>query len=322
MKLDTDLTVRRPLAVVIVTYNSAGSLPGLLDTLEAGLKGIAKSEIVVADNASSDQSVALALTHPAGVRVVQTGRNGGYAAGINAAVATIDRDADLLILNPDIRVSAGSIVHLVDQFRHPGVGIAVPRMVHEDGTLVFSLRREPSLLTAWADALLGARFAHRIDLGECICNDQRYAETGTVDWASGAALAVSGVARSRIGDWDESFFLYSEEVDYQRRARSAGFRIVFDPDACFVHIGGDYSRNARLYGILTTNRIRDYARHHGSLGTTVFRAAVLTGEVLRSLRGSAVHRSGVLAAWNWRREGRPGKASRRAATQAHSSSKP
>lgn len=286
----------RPLAVVIVTYNSGDAIGGLLDTLADGLEGIERFDVVIADNASSDRSVAIAKAHPARPRVVQTGWNGGYAAGINAALATVSRYADVLILNPDIRLSRGAVARLVARLRHTHIGIAVPRILHEDGTLFHSLRREPSLRTAWADALLGARLGARFDRGECICNPQFYATPGLFDWASGAALAISAEARIRAGAWDETFFLYSEEVDYQRRIRAAGYYIAYAPDTEVVHLGGDYQRNAKLYAILTANRIRDYERHHGGFSTALFRLAVLTGEVLRSLGGSRVHWAGAVAA--------------------------
>ncbi|WP_341486482.1 glycosyltransferase [Pararhizobium sp. A13] len=87
----------------MVTYNSASVLPGLLDTLPAGLEGTEQYEVIIVDNDSHDQSVDLALAHPIGARVIRTGGNAGYAAAINAATATIDPSADLLVLNPDIR---------------------------------------------------------------------------------------------------------------------------------------------------------------------------------------------------------------------------
>jgi len=286
----------RPLAVVVVTYNSADTLAGLLDTFAAGLEGLDETEVVIADNASADNSVAVALAHPVGARVVQTGWNGGYAAGINAALATIRAAADVLILNPDIRLSSGAAARLVDMLRHGDVGVVAPRIVHQDGAPYHSLRREPSLQTAWADALLGTRLGAGIDRGECVCDTACYDAPRMIDWASGAALMISAEARAGVGAWDESFFLYSEEVDFQRRARAAGYRVAYTPHARVVHFGGDYQRNPRLYAILTVNRIRDYARHHGAISTALFRAAVVTGEVLRSLGGSTVHRAGALAA--------------------------
>jgi len=286
----------RPLAVVAVTYNSADTLGGLLDSLADGLAGVEHTEVVIADNASADNSVAMALEHPIGARVVQLGWNGGYAAGINGALAVIAPLADVLIVNPDIRVLPGAAALLMARLRDVGIGIAVPHVLHEDGTLVHSLRREPSLQTAWADALLGSKLGAGLDWGECVSNSAHYEVPGLFDWASGAVLAVSGEARASIGAWDESFFLYSEEVDFQRRSRLAGFAIAYVPEARVIHIGGDYNRNPGLYSILTANRIRDYGRHHGRFSTGLFRTAVLVGEVVRSLGGSPVHRAGVLAA--------------------------
>jgi GT2 family glycosyltransferase len=279
-----------------VTYNSNDVLGGLLDSLADGLEGLQWTEIVIADNASVDASVATVLDHPIGARVVRTGRNGGYSAGINAALATINPDADILILNPDIRMDRGAAALLVAALRQPGVGIAVPQVLHENGELVHSLRREPSLLTAWADALLGSRLGSGIDVGESICNPEMYELPRTVEWASGAVLAVSAEALRIIGAWDESFFLYSEEVDFQRRARMHGLSVSYVPQARVVHIGGDYKQQPRLYAILTVNRVRDYARHHGVVSTALFRLAVLVGEGMRSLAGSTVHRAGLMAA--------------------------
>jgi GT2 family glycosyltransferase len=295
-RLTSTGTSERPLAVVVVTYNSNDVVGSLFDSLAEGLVGLTHTEIVVADNCSVDASVATVLGHPIGARVVHTGWNGGYAAGINAALATIGEDTDVLILNPDIRLSRGVAAQLVSALRQPGVGVAVPRILYENGGLVHSLRREPSLLTAWADALLGSKLGSGIDLGESICNPRYYDLQRTVDWASGAVLAVSAAARRRVGAWDESFFLYSEEVDYQRRVRLEGLSIVYVPDAQVVHIGGDYQQRPRLYSILTTNRIRDYARHHGPASTALFRLAVLVGECVRSLAGSTVHLAGMKAA--------------------------
>ena len=293
----------RPLAVVVVTYNSNDVLGGLLDSLADGLAGLSRTEIVFADNASTDGSVATILSHPIGGRVVRTGWNGGYSAGINAALATIDPDADVLILNPDIRLFRGAAEQLVAVLREPDVGIAVPCILRENGELVHSLRREPSILTAWADALLGSKLGLSLDAGESICNPETYRLPHTIDWASGAVLAVSATARRQC-KWDESFFLYSEEVDYQRQARMHGLSIAYVPQAQVVHIGGDYQQRPRLYEILTANRLRYFERYHGLVASTAFRIGVLVGEIMRSI-GSPVHQAGVRAAlsrWTPHRE--------------------
>lgn len=285
-----------PLCIVIVTYNSAAVLPGLLDSLAAGLEGIENFEVVVADNASRDNSVELAQTHSIGARIVKTGRNGGYSAGINAGIAGIEPNADVLVLNPDIRLRPGAVRLLVERLRDPKVGIAVPRILEEDGSVAPSLRREPSLVTVWFDALFGSVFGTRLDIGEIIYRPALYERDGPIEWATGAVVAVAARARQTAGDWDESYFMYSEEVDYQRQVRARGFSVDYVPQAQVVHIGGDYQQKPRLYEILTANRIRYFGRYHGAVSTALFRLAIIVGEGLRSIKGSAVHRAGLNAA--------------------------
>ena len=285
----------RPLAVAIVTFNSASVLPALLNSLPAGLQGVDDFHIIVVDNDSRDGSAELANAHPIGVTVIQMGRNAGYAAAINAAAATISPKSDLLILNPDLRLYPGAVVPLVKHAAMPSVGIAVPRNFKEDRTTDPTLRREPTLLTAWADAVFGGKLAARLGWGEIVGQTSRYDRGGSIEWATGSALLVSAKARCAVGEWDESFFLYSEEVDYQRRVREAGFDIVYDPRSHVMHAGGESGSNPRLFALLTANRIRYYGRHHGILATSLFRLGIAFGAAARSWRGS-VHRAALHSA--------------------------
>lgn len=277
----------RSVRAVVVTYNSAPVLPGLLDSPRAGARGVDDFGVIVADNNSRDRSVEIARAHPLRPAVVTMGRNAGYAAAINAAGEAAGDKAHLLILNPDLRLAEGAVLRLLDHACRPGVGIALPRNLREDGSLDPTVRREPSLATAWCDGLLGGTLAGRLGLGEIVADPAVYARAGAVDWATGSALLIAPQARRAAGDWDETFFLYSEEVDYQRRVREAGLKIVFVPEAEVTHAGGHYRADPRLYALLTTNRIRYFRRNHGPLTSLLFRGGVAAGEALRSWRGRA-----------------------------------
>jgi GT2 family glycosyltransferase len=288
------------LSVVIVTYNSASVLPGLLDSLPAGLEGVKQFETIVVDNDSADNSADTALAHAIRPRVIRIGRNAGYAAAINAAAATVRPDADLLILNPDVRLLPGAARLLVDRLGDSSVGVAVPRILAEDGTTRWSLRREPSLMTAWTEAILGGTFAARSGIGEMIGDPAIYEQGGLIEWATGAALAVAARTRRVVGDWDESFFLYSEEVDYLRRVRESGAFVAYVPQAQVVHIGREYLGNPRLSALMTANRIRYYRRYHGPLSAAVFRLGIIVGEAIRAFLGPG-HRAALRAAFTpWR----------------------
>jgi GT2 family glycosyltransferase len=286
----------RPLAVVIVTYNSSSVLGGLLDSLPAGLKGIESYEVVVVDNASMDQSVAIALAHPIGVRVIRMGRNAGYSAGINAATATIEPHKNVLILNPDVRLHPGAGRIMNERLNDPSVGVVAPRMFHEDGSLCLSLRREPSLGTAWTDALVGSKLAALMGLSETVTDRELYAKGGAVEWAVGAVLAIGARTRQVVGDWDETFFLYSEEVDYQERVRRSGLSVLYDTEASVMHIGGKFQDNPWLCSLMSANRIRYFGRRHGPLATMLFRLSVIVGESMRFPLGQR-HRAALRAAF-------------------------
>lgn len=283
------------LAVVIVTYNSASVLPGLLDSLPQGLEGISDCQVIVVDNASRDGSADLARAHPIGAKIIRMGRNAGYAAGINAATATIAPWSDVLVLNPDVRLHPGAARHLVDRLAEASVGVVAPQILHEDNTVAKSLRREPTIVTAWSEALLGGKRAAKWGIGEIIDNSTLYSTGGKVEWMTGAILAISARARRVVGDWDETFFLYSEEVDYLARVRRSGLSVLYDATARAVHIGGDYLRDPFLSALMTRNRIRYYRRCHGPVASALFRLGVIVGEARRAVWGHG-HRAALRAA--------------------------
>lgn len=282
-------------SVVIVTYNSASALPALLGSLPAGLNGVDRFEVIIVDNDSRDGSVNLAEAHPLRPKVIRMGRNAGYAAAINAGASTVNPKSHLLVLNPDLRLYPDAVRPLLDHLVARSVGIVVPANYREDGTLDPTLRREPSMLTAWAEAILGGTLAARLGWGEVVGEPSRYDQSGTIEWATGSALLISARARRIVGEWDESFFLYSEEVDYQRRAREAGFDIVYEPRSKVMHASGGSGASPRLYALLTSNRIRYYGRHHGALSTAMFRLGVAAGQAARFWRGSP-HRAALFSA--------------------------
>jgi GT2 family glycosyltransferase len=286
---------RAPVRLAVVTYNSAGVLPGLLDGLQAACEGVAW-ELVVADNASGDGSLDLVNRRAPGARTVPMGRNAGYAAGVNAAAAVPGEWRALLVLNPDVRLEPGAVARLLAALDLPGTGIAVPRLSGEDGRVAPTLRRGPTLLRAAGEALLGGTRAGRVPaLGELVVDPASYDRPGTFDWASGAAMCVSRDCLEATGAWDETFLLYSEETEFALRARDAGFALRYEPSARGVHLGGEAHVSPGLWSLLTTNRVRLYARRHGPIATALFWAAVTAGEGLRALGGRRASRVALAA---------------------------
>ena len=185
---------------------------------------------------------------------------------------------------------------LLDATGPASVGITVPRLLDEHGTTMHSLRRDPSVSRALGEALLGGERSGRVPwLGELVTDPERYDRPGPVDWATGAAMLITRPCWDAVGKWDESFFLYSEETDYAIRARRAGFRVEYVPEASAVHIGGDLEVSPRLWTIHTLNRIRLYERDHGRVRTAAFRGAVVLNEALRAASGRERSRAALRA---------------------------
>ncbi|MBD8870484.1 glycosyltransferase family 2 protein [Nocardioides donggukensis] len=280
-------------AVVMVTWNSAEHLPVALASLEAGLRGL-RWRLVVADNDSADDTVAVVRRLAPDAAIVHTGRNAGYAAGLNLAIDRAGEADAVLCLNPDVRLEPDCVRTMVEAAQHPGVGIVAPRLVDEQGRLHRSLRREPRVTRALGEALIGGSRAGRFGItGEVITRPEAYESGRDVDWATGAVLLVTSACQRATGPWDESFFLYSEETDYALRARDAGYTVRYCPEAVAMHVGGDSGVSSRLYALLTVNRIRLYGMRHGRLPTWLFRGAVVLGELVRSRR--PVHRAALRA---------------------------
>lgn len=274
------------ISIVVVTWNSGRVLPDLLASLDAGMAGTTW-ELVVADNASHDGTVDLVRRLRPDARVVETGRNAGYSGGINAGAAATTLGGALLVLNADVRLTPGFGTAVLGALARPGVGIVAPRLTDRAGVTWASQRRDPSITTAWAEALLGGRQARRLGLAEQLPVGRGYERSRPVEWAVGAVLAISARCRNTVGPWDETFFLYSEEVDYCQRARRAGFEVRYHPGAVAEHDSNVYGADARLWTLVLRNRIELYGRHHGPIATAAFRAGLAVGEGIRLLRRPA-----------------------------------
>lgn len=275
------------MAVVVVTYDSAPLLADMVASLEAGLAGLAW-ELVVADNASSDDTVARVRELLPAATVVETGGNLGYSAGINAGVAAAAPHDAVLVLNPDVRLSPGCGATLVEALDQPRVGVTVPRLTDAKGRLIWSMRREPTLLRALGEAFLGATRAGRWpSLGEVVTDPAAYGSATDTDWAEGSTQLISARCWAEVGEWDPSWFLYSEETDYGLRVRDAGWRTRYVPEARAVHLEGPSGTAPGLRALLLCNRVRLVTRHRGPGVGAAFWALTVAREGIRVALGRA-----------------------------------
>ena len=271
-------------AAVIVTHNSAHVIDGLLDSIPAAL-GRLTADVVVVDNGSTDDTAALVSSRQ-DCRLVPT-TNAGYAGGINRGVREAASSTAILVLNPDVRLLPGSIESMYAAITQPGVGIVAPQVRDENGRLARSQRREPTLLRA-----LGLTRTGVPALSEYVGREADYLQPRSVDWALGAVLMVSRECQQAVGEWDESFFLYSEETDFASRARRLGFTVRYDPSAVAVHVGAQSGTSDRIHSMQILNRVRYYRRSHDAISSTAYYVLAIGNEASRSRAGSR-HRHAV-----------------------------
>jgi GT2 family glycosyltransferase len=285
------------IAVVIVTFNSADVLEGCLHSLTS--RSVHVSVVVVADNASKDESVAIAeAATDLPIRTVQLGRNAGYAAAINAGIAALDlRKLDaVFVMNPDCRLRPDTLHQLAKTLRQPARAIAVPRLVNPGGSLQPSLRRNPTVGRALTEAVLGGDLAGRIGtLGELVVNPREYDHPGQAVWATGAAMLLSADAIRDLGPWNESFLLYSEETEYCLRAADRGWTLWYEPAAVVEHIGGELGTNPTLYALMVANKVKLFRSRHSAPVWFAYYFLIVLGEAIRALAGRRTSRAALVA---------------------------
>jgi N-acetylglucosaminyl-diphospho-decaprenol L-rhamnosyltransferase len=232
------------LAVVVVNHDAGDCLAGFLATVRS--EGV--TDVVVVDNASSDGS-SDGVDDDGAVRVVRTGANLGYGSGANRGVAVTDAEF-VVVANPDVVVHPGALGTLAAAFAaDPTLAIAGPRIMGSDGVRYPSARRFPSAATAVGHALLGIvapgnRFSRRYRM-----DDLDPTAPSAVDWVSGAFFMARRRAFAELGGFDESYFMYLEDLDLCWRAHRAGWTVAYVPGAVITHEQG-LSTGRRPYSML------------------------------------------------------------------------
>jgi N-acetylglucosaminyl-diphospho-decaprenol L-rhamnosyltransferase len=262
---------RPRVSALIVSYNTRDLL------LEAvgSLADKPDTEIVVVDNASSDNSAdAVAAQFPA-VKVVRSNTNLGFAAGVNRGAEHASGEF-LLLLNSDAALRPGALgllVHLLDT--HPMAAAVGAALAFPDGSPQPSAFKFPGLAQVFLDLfpvgrLAGSRLNGRYHAAACPIQ---------VDHPLGACVLVRRTAWDDVGPLDDGYFMYVEEVDWCRRARQRGWEIWHQPKAVAIHHGAQSTSQQRdiMFVHLWRSRLRYFDRFHGRTENRLVRWLVRLG---------------------------------------------
>jgi GT2 family glycosyltransferase len=206
------------------------------------------------------------------------------------------------LLNPDTEIVGDALTSML-AFLHanPAVGMIGPQLHNPDGSHQSSRRRFPTVATGmfestWLQPLAPRRMLTRYyatDLPDDAIND--------VDWVTGACMMTRRAVVAQIGGMDEAYFMYSEELDWCRRIKDGGWRVVYLPTAIVVHHIGKSSGQAVTARHINFNRakLRYFRKFHGDTAYTIIRIAIimqyLVQIVIESGKGVVGHKRALRA---------------------------
>lgn len=267
-------------SVIIVNWNTRDLLAQCLQSLY-GTTSDLDFEIIVVDNASVDGSVAMVRRDFPQVQLIANAENEGFVRANNQALP-LSRGRYVLLLNSDAALLPGTLWHMV-QFMdaQPAAGIVGPRVLNPDGSFQSSYMDFPNLfselllMTKLSKVVYGRYFpSHSL---------QQSRETRAVDWMLGACIMIRRETLEEIGGLDETFFMYSEEVDWCWRAKQAGWAVYYLPEAKVLHWGGQSSSKVPLKrrSLVYRSKLLFLDKHNGPTTALLFKWALLITSILK-----------------------------------------
>jgi N-acetylglucosaminyl-diphospho-decaprenol L-rhamnosyltransferase len=273
------------LSVSIVSYRTPVLLNRCLEAIAAERREV-RLEVTVVDNGSSDESAEMVEACFPWATVLKNPRNVGFAAAHNQSLKEANAPY-WLVLNSDAAPAPGALRTLIDFMRaNPGVAVAGPKLRHPSGAVQPSRRRFPTLATLFLESTQLQRFwPNNTVLRRYYVEDRSDDEPQEVDWLVGACLCVRASAAQQIGLFDERFFMYSEELDWCRRFRAAGWRVAYLPSAEVVHLEGGSSRLdlAARDRLFQTSKLAYAAKWHGRAAALALRGYLILEYAARAI---------------------------------------
>ncbi len=267
------------LSIIVVSWNTRELLSDCLAAVYAEPPDC-PFEVWVVDNASQDNSADMVRQRFPQARLLETGANLGFAGANNLAISQ-SMGEYVLLLNPDTVVRPFALTALV-QFmnEHPEAGGAGSRLLNADGSLQPSCYPLPTLSRElWRLFHLDVLYAYGVYKME----GWDTAVTRRVEIVQGASFILRRNVLQRVGLLDDSYFMYSEEVDLCYRIKQAGWPLYWIPQSQVVHYGGQSTRQvaAKMFIELYRGKVQYFRKNNGAGAAAIYKALLLLAALPR-----------------------------------------
>jgi len=294
------------LNVILLNYRTPefviDCLASMNDEIECYEEG--RIQVIVVDNNSGDGSCAIIYDAIVNnnwsnwVRIIESPQNGGFAAGNNLGIRSSKADAYVL-LNSDTLVKPGLFVELTKAMRErPDAGLIAPSCLDRDGNPDVSAFRWISPFGEFFRASRIGLFSKLFPRFELIYPIRKGDSVTEPDWVGFACILIRDEVIEQVGFLDEGFFMYFEDVDYCRRVRDAGWKVLYWPRAKIVHFLGGSSgfsrskeRKKRAPEYYYISRSRYFKKHYGQLGLLIANIAWTLGLPLAMFKEVVMRRN-------------------------------
>ncbi|MBW4443220.1 MAG: glycosyltransferase family 2 protein [Plectolyngbya sp. WJT66-NPBG17] len=271
-------------SIILVNYNGAEITIECLHSIQSQLHSV-PYEVIVVDNASTDQSAASIEKAFPEVKLLRQSQNRGFGTGNNIG-AKIASGKYLFLLNTDTILTSDLLPHLVEVIEKDStIGIIGPKLLNPDGSLQLSTARSISLWGEYQD------LKQKIDYQKLEARShisEQFTTLQEVDIVIGAALLIRRDLFESLGGFDETFFMYFEESDLCQRVREKGLKVIYTPSVNLIHLGG-YSVNKtvdRLRLEYRRSQIYYYQKHRPRSEQLILRCYLALKFAYASLRSS------------------------------------
>jgi len=292
------------LDVLIVNYNTAHLLAPMFDAMGQS-DGDCVPHYLLVDNASSDDSVAVLEEKYPDIFLIKSDQNIGFGRANNQLLGALQGQY-VLLLNTDAFVSPNTLSSTLEYMAaHPDCGVLGVRLNGRDGELQPSCRYFPTPLNV---------FLTRTGLGRLMpwvrpVDDMAWdhASVRECDWVPGCYYLIRREVVDQVGLFDPRFFLYCEEVDHCKRAKEAGWKVVYYPHTSVVHIGGESAKSAgkltsagrQISGLQIESELLYFRKHHGLAGLIFHMLLVVLGDAYIALKALLKRQGGETLASCW-----------------------